>query len=126
MQRIIIGWNRKIKILRSSDQVQSEKKLIKDVLPIHWELDEWLVYKGFISIQSKVNLKQFEETINLGDTPIEFMNQSAALRETLSFDQHCIGSKDRYESELLFSYQAKIWIEIQVVDLILKRICLNN
>jgi hypothetical protein len=43
-------------------------------------------------------LKQFEEVINLDDTPIEFMDHSAALRETLSFSQHCTGSKNGYES----------------------------
>jgi hypothetical protein len=43
-------------------------------------------------------LKQFEETINLGDTPIEIMDHSAALRETLSFNRHYTGSKDGYES----------------------------
>jgi hypothetical protein len=35
-------------------------------------------YKGFNCLQPKVDLKQFEETINLGDIPIEFMNKLAA------------------------------------------------
>jgi hypothetical protein len=43
-------------------------------------------------------LKKFEETINLGDTPIEFMDHSAALREILRFDHHCTGSKGGYGS----------------------------
>jgi hypothetical protein len=43
-------------------------------------------------------LKQFEEKINLGDTPIEFMDHSAALWETLSFNQHYTGSKGGYGS----------------------------
>jgi hypothetical protein len=61
------------------------------------------IYKGIISLYPKVDLKQFEEVINLGDTPIEFMDHSATLRETLSFNQHYTGSKGGYESAQLFS-----------------------
>jgi hypothetical protein len=56
------------------------------------------IYKGFISLQPKMDLKQFEEAINLGDTPMEFMDHSAALQETLSFNQHRTGSKGGYGS----------------------------
>jgi hypothetical protein len=43
-------------------------------------------------------LKQFEKAINLGDTPIEFMDHSAAFPEPLGFNQHCTGSKGGYGS----------------------------
>jgi hypothetical protein len=52
-------------------------------------------------------LKQFEETINLGDTPIEFMNQLAAVWETLSFNQHCTGSKGGYGSASIVQLSSK-------------------
>jgi hypothetical protein len=48
-----------------------------------------VIDRGFNDLQTKVDLNQFEETINLCDTPIEFMNHSAALRENLGFNQHC-------------------------------------
>jgi hypothetical protein len=80
------------------------------------------IERGFNDIQPKVDLKQFEETVNLGDTPIMFMDHSAALRETLSFNQHCTGSKVVMDQQQTFSYQAKILIVNQMVDLILKKI----
>jgi hypothetical protein len=67
-------------------------------------------YKGFNDLHLKVDLKQFEETVNLGDTPIKFMDHSAALRETLSFNQPCTGAKVVMDQQQTFSYQAKILI----------------
>jgi hypothetical protein len=55
-------------------------------------------YKEIIDLHPKDDSKQFEEVINQDDTPIEFMDHSAALRETLIIDLHCTGSKGGYES----------------------------
>jgi hypothetical protein len=55
------------------------------------------IYKGFIGLQPKVDLKLFEETINQVDIPIESMNHSSAVPESTSFNQHRTGSKDDYE-----------------------------
>jgi hypothetical protein len=69
-------------------------------------------------------LKQFEEVINLDDTPIEFMDQSAALWETLSFNQHRTGNKDGYESAAIIQLSGKILITNQKVDIIMTKILL--
>jgi hypothetical protein len=74
---------------------------------LHPTKEKETIYRGFISLQPKVDLKQFEEAINLGDAPIEFMNHSAALRETLSFNQHCTGSKGGYESATSPQFSSK-------------------
>jgi hypothetical protein len=60
---------------------------------LHPTKEKETIYKEIISLHPKVDLKQFEEIINQDATPIEFMDHSAALRETLSFNQHCTGSK---------------------------------
>jgi hypothetical protein len=55
------------------------------------------IYKGFMGLQSKVNLEQFDEAINLVDTSMEFMNHSAAVRKSKSINLHRTGSKDGSE-----------------------------
>jgi hypothetical protein len=75
-----------------------KQKILQRYRLLHPPKEVETFYKGFISLQPKVDLKQFDETINLGDTPIEFMNQSIALRETLNTNLHCTGSKDDYGS----------------------------
>jgi hypothetical protein len=64
---------------------------------LHPPKEEETIYKGFMSLLLKVVLKQFEETINLADTPIESMNHSATVRESTSINLHRTGSKDGYE-----------------------------
>jgi hypothetical protein len=64
---------------------------------LHPTKERETIYKRISSLYPKVDLKQFEEVINLDNTPIEFMDHSAAFRETLSFNQYCTGSKGGYE-----------------------------
>jgi hypothetical protein len=52
-------------------------------------------------------MKQLEEVINQENTPIEFMDHSSALRETLSIDLHCTGSKGGYESAAFIQLSGK-------------------
>jgi hypothetical protein len=51
-------------------------------------------YKGFIGLQPKVNSERIDETIKQVDTPTEFVNHSAAVRELNSINLHRTGSKD--------------------------------
>jgi hypothetical protein len=64
-------------------------------------------YNGFNYLHPKVDLKQFGRTINLGDTPIEFLNHSAVLQDALSFNQHCTGNKGGYESAAKIQLSSK-------------------
>jgi hypothetical protein len=50
-----------------------------------------------MGLQPKADSEQFEEAINLVDTPIESMNHLAAERKLKSFNLHRTGSKDGYE-----------------------------
>jgi hypothetical protein len=70
---------------------------LKRYKQIHPPKEHETIYKGFMGLQPKVDLKHFEETINLVDTSIESMNHSAAVRELISFDLHRTGSEDGYE-----------------------------
>jgi hypothetical protein len=91
---------------------------------LHPTKEKEIVYKGFNDLQPKVNLKHFEETIKLSDTPTEFMNCSAALQETTSINLRCTGSKDGYESAANFQLSSKNLEYQSKVDLLLKKILL--
>jgi hypothetical protein len=72
-----------------SDETKKEKwkqKTSQKYRLLHSNREVETNYKVFNDLQPKGDLKQFEETINLGDTPIEFMDHLAALQETLSFN----------------------------------------
>jgi hypothetical protein len=50
-----------------------------------------------MGLLQKKNSKQFEETINLIDPPIESVDSSAGVRKLKSINIHRTGSKDNYE-----------------------------
>jgi hypothetical protein len=64
-------------------------------------------HKEINNLHPKVDMKQFEEVINQDDTPIEFLNHSAALREPLSINLHCTGSKGGYEPAVFVQLSGK-------------------
>jgi hypothetical protein len=52
-------------------------------------------------------MKQFGKVVNQDDAPIEFLDHSAALREPLSINLHCTGSKGGYEPAVLDQLSGK-------------------
>jgi hypothetical protein len=99
-----------------------ENKITQRYRLLHSTKEKETIYKGIVSLHPKVDSKQFEEIINSNDTSIEFMDHSAALRETLSFNHHRTGAKMVMNQQQALSYQAKILITNQKVDLILKKV----
>jgi Fe-S cluster assembly scaffold protein SufB len=91
---------------------------------LHPKEEKETVYKGIISLHTKVDMKQFEEVINQDDTPIEFMNHSAVFGMLQVLIYIVPGTKVVMNRQLLFRYQAKILITNQKVDLMLKKLSL--
>jgi hypothetical protein len=116
--------------LRNLSQISNEvwKKKWKDKITWRYkylhpkeEKEKETIYKGIIDLHPKEDKKQFEEVIKQDDTPIEIMNHSAALREPLSINLHCTGSKGGYESAALTQLSGKNLVTNQKVDLTLKK-----
>jgi hypothetical protein len=81
LQKLHINY--RLDLSNISNEAWKEKwkrKISQRYRLLHPTKETETIYRGIISLQPKVDLKQFEKVINLDDTPIEFMDHLAALR----------------------------------------------